>query len=715
MLYFYFGNLILKEDFSYVIRFWTTLLSIGIIFLPLTSIILNKFHDNGWIFSKIIGIGISGWLTWILSYTKIFQYTLTNCYIIIALLTVSNACIYIFNRKKININTHKIKNIFITELIFLILLFSWSYLRSLSPGIDNSTEKYMDYGYMNSIMNSEYMPPTDIWLSGNSINYYYFGQYISGYLCKISNLQVNEGYNLMIALIASLSFLMPYTIGYNLLRKPLLIKNNFNKICKNLLATTIGLTISIGGTLYYPIFNWILNQGDTYFYADAIRYIGYRPDTNDQVCNEIPAYSNVTGDLHAHYIDIIFVFITLALLLNYILRHKKYNLNSNLLNPNIIILGLILGLQKMTNYWDLPIYFVIISAIIAAKNLVQNGFNKKNIGTIFLTILEIIIIEELVSLPFSLDLYISATTVCFANSTSPLYKMAVLWGFPVLCLIINIIILIRKYLNKKEKRKENLLKYMSYNFSELYVLILGICALGLIIIPELIYLKDIYSAPYERFNTVFKLTYQSYIIFCICTNYTIMRLLLDKQKSISIIGFILLLVQISTISYGIDAIQDRYLNSKHIGLSESEILLQNNLPNDYESIQWIKENIEKDKIILESISLSSSYTHHSRISVFTGNPTVLGWSSHEWIWRANKDYSCPQEVLNRKTDIYTIYTTDDIDKAKELIKKYNISYIYIGEIEYKDYSDINLNLLLDLGEIVYEGNSNINTYLIRVD
>lgn len=716
------GKILFMNDYIFIVKWCLTLLTIGVIFYPLTLIIFKNFHDGGWIFSKVLGIAISSLIVWLLSYMKILKYTNVNCYIIIGILLIIN--LIIAKKKTIKIDNEKIKNILISEIIFIIIFMCWTYIRGMSPQIDSYTEKYMDYGYMNATMNSEYMPAEDIWYSGEHINYYYYGQYVSGFITKIANLQVNEGYNLMIAFIATLTFVLPYMIGYNLTKN--FVKDESNKNVKMiivLIAIISGLSVSIGGSLHYPIYRWISNTKETYYYPDATRYIGYKPETNDKTITEMPSYSSILGDLHAQYIDLIFVLTVLAILLNIMLDDEKKSTKKKILNVNILLLGVILGIQKMTNYWDLPIYFVVISCILIIKNLIQNGFNKKNILTIILQILEIIIIEELVSLPFSKDLYISATKVYFTDRYSPLYKYAVLWGLPILVSVIFIVKLVYDFLKQKDKTErwfKGLIKYIKQmNRADIYVMILSICSIGLIILPEIVYLKDIYGADYQRTNTMFKLTYQAYVMFSICISYIIVRLLYKAKKIIYRIFLVLvLLIQISTIPYGIDAIITKYKNENYKGINNSELYISENLPDDYRAIQWIKQNIDRKSIILEKSG--DSFSRVNRVSVFTANPTVLGWYAHEWLWRADENYQAPEDEKNRWQDIYVLYTTNDENKAKEIINKYNISYIYIGNVEMEDYAGkINLDLLLNLGETVFEIGQEecIKTpvYIIKVD
>ena len=248
-------------------------------------------------------------------------------------------------------------------------------------------------------------------------------------------------------------------------------------------------------------------------------------------------------------------------------------------------------------------------------------------------------------------------------------------------------------------------------------MLLSVCAIGLIILPEIIYLKDIYGAEYKRANTMFKLTYQAYILLSISISYIIIKLISeDGPKLKKVFAGILLIIHLTTFGYGINAIQHVTTNKESENLSNSEYYIKENYPDDYEAIQWIKSNIDKDKVILENAS--SSYSISSRISVFTGNPTVLGWHAHEWLWRADKNYRPSEEEQNRWQNIYQIYTYSDETYIKSLIQKYNISYIYIGNIEFQEKTDLNLDLLLNLGEVVYKDDENYSlspVYIVKVD
>lgn len=79
---------------------------------------------------------------------------------------------------------------------------------------------------------------------------------------------------------------------------------------------------------------------------------------------------------------------------------------------------------------------------------------------------------------------------------------------------------------------------------------MGLCAIGLVVIPEFVYVRDIYENGNARANTMFKLTYQAYIMFALTMGYGIYRLLaVSRQKVFKIISGICLFFLIWTVGY----------------------------------------------------------------------------------------------------------------------------------------------------------------------
>src|SRR5215208_7308996 len=78
-------------------------------------------------------------------------------------------------------------------------------------------ETPMELMFINGIMNSPTFPPRDLWLSGYSISYYYFGYVMASMLALFTGTPATMAFNLMIALVFGLSAVGAYGILYNLL------------------------------------------------------------------------------------------------------------------------------------------------------------------------------------------------------------------------------------------------------------------------------------------------------------------------------------------------------------------------------------------------------------------------------------------------------------------------------------------------------------------
>lgn len=266
-------------------------------------------------------------------------------------------------------------------------------------------------------------------------------------------------------------------------------------------------------------------------------------------------------------------------------------------------------------------------------------------------------------------------------------------------------------------------KFLTFNFelltvSDIFVLILIVLSTLLIIVPEFIYAKDIYPAHY-RANTMFKLVYQSFIMLSISSAYIILRIIpFVKNKIFTerlikkvpvliyliIAVFLFFLVSIYP-NFAISSYYgDLFKNDKKLTL-DGTVYLKNLYSTDYEAILWINKNIKGSPVILEA--QGDSYTDYARVSSNTGLPTVLGWTVHEWLWRGTYDIPAP-----RIPDVQNLYETEDLTAAKNLIKKYKVEYVFVGDLERQKYPKMNDAKFKMLGTPIYQ---NGQTKIYKID
>ncbi len=762
------GKSLLGEEFSQVMLWWIALLFLGASCLPLTSVLFSGYHDGGFLFSKTIGLALSGWLLWVCSSLHILKFTRTNCFIIVILVCLLNIAGYVIVQKKASVkqwlgkvkanspvdSSQKVVLALIFELFFLVLFILACYVKCYKPEA-YGTEKFMDYGFMTTMMRTEYMPPEDFWYSGTNLNYYYMGQYMATFLTKLSGVTVNAGYNLALAMLFAFCFMLVYSIIFEVMmttiglhnekkkQKAIKTKNDNYSLLEGTLASLLahvagalaGTAVTLAGNAHYIVFarvipevqNMLGLEVDSYWFPDATRYIGYNPETEDKTIHEFPSYSFVLGDLHAHVTNIMFVLTVLGILYAWLLYRKNkmetvqkgmelesYSRKLEIFHPSILMLGFFTGLFQMTNYWDFPIYYVVAGAIILFSNAVIYNFKKE---TLILTAYHGILVLGIgfvVSLLFNLRFDSMAKGIALCMDHTPLYQFAILWGLPITVLIGYIVSLIfeKKEVTYQLKKGSQPLLYQFINrltLPELFVLTIGLCAFGLVILPEIIYVVDIYSG-HKRANTMFKFTYQGFIMFGMMMGYIVTKfILLCKNMKQLIFGILTGCFLLGTVGYFGISMDSWFGDVTEIerfqGLDAGAFVENENIY-DAEAIAWINETIEGTPVMLEANG--DSYTYANRVSVLTGLPTLLGWFTHEWLWKDS------YELANERAEIVKqIYTSTDMEEVRNLVEEYKVEYIYVGDQERIKFAEIGVNDagLQSLGEIVF---ANEGVYIIEV-
>lgn len=612
-------------------------------------------------------------LVFIFGILKLLPFNNLSIYLFVLTIFLINAWIFQGNKKEIRAILYKKRKIIIfQEILFSLGFVFWTIIRSYQPDI-KGLEKFMDFGFINSILNSTYFPPIDMWLSGNTINYYWFGHLWIAVSTKLSNIPSHVTYNLAIATILGLTLISAFSISSSLIST---IKKRVN--IKTIFAVGIisSLLLVFGGSFHTPIYA-IKDGINDYWYPDATRFIGYHPETDDKTIHEFPIYSFVVSDLHAHLINIPFVLLFIAFFMNSIIRNEK---------KSLFAASFVLGIMFMTNTWDYANYLLISGVTLGLYYLIQKGINKDSILKITTSFLGILLFSLIIASPFILSFDSITEGVKLVNSHTPLWQLGVLWGFPALLSLLFFFLLIK---NKKYIQS-----------SDIFVLSLLTCAWILIIIPEIFYVKDIYISSHHRANTMFKLTYQSFVLFYLLSGYLSIRslLLIDKKVQKNIVTILYVIIFSSVLTYPSFAINSYYGEfKKYKGLSGKQ-WIKNTYPNEYAIINWIENNIEDQPVILEASG--DSYTDYNFISSYTGLPTVSGWYVHEWLWRGTSEI--PQD---RTADIRLIYSSDDLLLTKNLLSKYQVNYVIIGALEREKYPDLNEKKFQKLGEKVFSSNS----------
>lgn len=104
-------------------------------------------------------------------------------------------------------------------------------------------------------------------------------------------------------------------------------------------------------------------------------------------------------------------------------------------------------------------------------------------------------------------------------------------------------------------------------------------------------------------------------------------------------------------------------------------------PPEQQAAAWLVKHSNDGVYLMEAEEKKGGdYTEYSRYAHATGVPTVIGPQAHTFQWGVGWDH-----VLSRKEDVRAFYTATDPEKAAEILRKYNVSFVVCGEMERKEY------------------------------
>jgi len=692
------------------LQWYFLLLALGVIFIPFTKKLFGSFLDFGYPFAKTLGIILVSYAVFVLGVARLLPYSWLGIVIVTIILGYLNWRV----RKKGDGSRIKFgmtnKFVIFEEALFLVSFLFLSFVRSQEPSI-HGLEKFMDFGFIQSIIKSTYFPPADIWYSPEPINYYYFGHLAGATLIKLSLIPASIGYNLILATIFGLAVSQAFSLVINLvnrasseLKKPI---SNFKQLMFGLLGTVL---LNMAGNLHAiyfftkgypndkPIEFWKIFSGfnpTDYWYPNATRFIPF-------TIHEFPSYSYVVADLHGHVFDIPFVLLTIAMLFvfftnklpitNYELRITNFKTLLKFIcnSPFVIfypaILGFMTAIHYMTNAFDGPIYLLLVFSIsyVVFRDLKKTGVFVLLTSGFFL----------LFSLPFTLFFKPFATGIGVNCSpefllplqklglflfekgncqASPFWMMFLLWGQ----FWISLAVLLWTTRLKPSR-------------TDLFVIICLAFSFVLVWIPEFFYAKDIYPAHF-RANTMFKLGYQAYILGSFGIIYSLFRLShLKLNLPNTLIRLCMCVCLFLLLLYPLFSFQSFYGKLDKKPELNGFKWLETSHPQSAEIIEFLNVNVKKQVNILEA--QGDSYTDFNVVSSYTGNPTVAGWWVHEWLWRGSSDV-----VQSRIPDIIALYESRDLELTRKLLLKYNIDYVVVTTFEREKYKNINENKFELLG------------------
>ena len=388
-----------RSGFLTVVIWLAAFWLLGIIFMPLTSLVFRPLKDKGWGISKFFGLMVLGYTVW-LAASLGMDYSRKTILLILGAYALLNAAVAVWKRDKLKKLREIKKDILIADAVFLVCFLFFLFIRFMNPDLWHpykGGERPMDFSYFNAILKSTSFPPYDPWFAGESMNYYYYGIYLSGVMVKLLGVIPSVAFNLNLALWYAFLGSAAFTIGKTLAPYAGKVfdetRENLAGICTVIFMQVIGnlgtvvqiknelIELGMSGTDLPKgigaFFNGIaklfsgerlpMYKGDWYWIPS--RAI---PDTS---ITEFPFFTFLYGDPHAHLFALPMTVLVLIWLCAMLLRVQKVRGRAPLAEWLAAFIGgaLLIGTLIPTNTWDMPTYLGI-SAVVILYIGVRYGF-----------------------------------------------------------------------------------------------------------------------------------------------------------------------------------------------------------------------------------------------------------------------------------------------------------------------------------------------------
>jgi uncharacterized membrane protein len=612
------------------------------------------------------------------------------------------------------------------DLVFLLAFAAMLTVRLVNPAILGA-EKFMDHAFIASIMRSPVVPPPDPWYAGGTMNIYYYGGYwLMGILGTLSGVPSNVVFNLALPTVLALAVVNLCAIGDVLLPR-----------CRwfPLLALV----------LVNPAFLLSIITGSN---TAGILWDSTRVITN--TINEYTLFSFLWGDAHAHVLDIfnqVFLLLILVIALT-----QWYDLGRKGRVALLALAALSLGSMPVINTWDVLVYApmaILVGVLILREGLHREKRDLSALGFL----LAVPPVSLLMYAPYYLQLAATGYLGIFPVTTPSdprefllvhgfflaifiaygarslirrpyLIIPAVLvaaagYGSAAIAIAAGTALLARWERDPGSRRSDGseragavsggrsplgtepgssreeearsgsscpggqgLLRTRERGPSgpdpEILIALAGI---SIITLPEFFYLKDYLGGIYYRMNTVFKFYNIAWILMGVSSliivagvlgRLKIPRLPEGQGKAAIAISLVILIIAVPAVlaisggggALTLDGLQ--YLEVSHSG--------------DAAALPFVRE-LPPGTVIAEGVE--GDYAYPSRISSFTGIQTILGWPGHEFMWRG-----AGGSTAGRIEEVREVY--EDPGRAPGILRRYNASYVYVGDTERELYSHLNL-------------------------
>lgn len=487
-------------------------------------------------------------------------------------------------------------------------------------------------------------------------------------------------------------------------------------------------------------------QSDTWYPTDRTSFWWWWRAT--RVCPEanciaeFPFFSFLLGDLHPHVMAIPFVLTAVGIGISLWMTEEPLNFDRWYFNPLMLLLtGVLIGGLGFLNTWDLPTFGSLLTLLVLARNVRLTGSWRQALGATAGFIVPLAVIAVIAYLPFYASFHSQASGIVSVDTAATRLLHAGLIWLPLVMLTLPVPLVVlsgdpasrtfprvaaaaaapvalllvwaavlgvrdSSVADAVSARGWNWLTtlFFAFAFSASALALwrvaerrdeedeagglapmLAMTVIGTLLIlgGELFYIKDVFGS---RLNTVFKLYYQAWLLLGIAgafglywlVNQDAGRRTLGETLRGAWAGLAAVTIA-GALLYPLGATLSRTeaLSRANRSLDGLAFVKRSN-PGESGAVDWIRNRAGPEEYLAEAVK--GPYSDGGRIAARSGVPAVLGWPGHEVQWGRSGVF-----IGARQADIDRAYTTESLEEALRVLRKYGVKYVVVGSVERSKY------------------------------
>lgn len=693
---------------------------LGILVFPLTAYLFPQLPARGWPLSRIIGLLVLTYGSWLFATLIPSRLVFGGTLLLIALLGWLG---WAMRGKQLLAGLSDRRFVLQSEIVFLGCFLLFCVLRGFTGDLTTS-EKYMDMGFINSIVLKPQVPPRDMWFAGQTVNYYYLGHWLLAALSSAARIDSLTLFGLALPLIAALYIQLSWFIVQACLGSGRRLLAGTLVLWFILLSSTPGATERIVAAALDPRAAVV---SEANFSGPANEIVDPTPIAG-VVIDEFPAFSLLWGDIHAHMINMPIVLCSIALLLQR-LRRAMEDRQPESVGYRCVWYGtfaILLGCHYAINSFDMPLVaglFVLteVALVFYTRGSVftrWGGAAVRTAATLAGSILAVWPFHAAFKpfvLPAEQTPYLTALpgplgrVFAFTPIATQLGEFLALTGF---VLAIMAAVYVVQLVSQRSPAVIWLLWLSGLPFVlwrpimvvlvpllllSIYFTLRGpfamriacglmVAALALWIAPEIVMIRDLTE---RRMNTVFKWYFQTNLLLGVALPILVALtarseagprrwLVYGAVVGAVVIGSVYVPVAVTYV------VRDN--GSRWWGL-DGLAQVQAYHPDEAAAIRWLRQQPDTGGV-LEIVGKRADGTRErlrpSRVSAYTGRPTMQGWSKHVWLWHnLTTDPEGQLRFGNAGAIESRVYQQGDVNSIQAACTYGDIRYIYYGMYEKK--------------------------------